>query len=782
MSKKFPARPSLRNLKIQAKSVLKACRRGDLDALRRIADANPKYADLESLNRGRGLRLADVQWALAREYGFDSWAKLVAALPPDIKYYRKRRFESDLSLQVGWIARNGANDPCGGGEHTVGASTAGRGHADVPDCRVWFVEPDSLSSHEEWDALVEQIGRAEVPGLFVKSPIDDAAATIISELDDLRYLSIQSGERLTDKGMRSLGRLTRLEYLNLGGYGGLPSVTDAGFECLEAMPELKSVRLNCLDATDESLRYLRDHQALRLVSVPPKTGDKALEYLKNKPELSHLFLRSGITDEGLAKLRDFPALAEYREHAEEYRIIEYSPPVRSALFFDFQNPNAISDRGLEVLARLQGLEELLLNGGGPESFSSRCLDSVARLSKLKRLQTGGPMIDDHAMDRIAELPQLESVYFLSGRPSDDGLEKLSRSQSIRELGINHFADITSSGMRNLGSMGRLETLNIGIRGLALEAFVGLKELRHLKEFNPFFVGDDAFECASHVESLERITIMYCDEVTDEAVRHLERLPNLKSLSIWSGSITDASCESICRIKNVEELLFYRRGITDAGIKMLATLPSLKSVDLQENLAVSSSALKAFRKGVRVNYQQPPDGYIRQDRLRSAVRSSGDIDMEPIPIKGEENVDFKVVNMNPRSEYRGDGIRLMGRGAGLFFPHEVKAPFRWSAEVMPLGGRWSLLFGNGKLEMPCHHDFGRLSFVDPISGERESKPYNYASSFERWVTHTVAVDVDRLRIAIGDDVIVDRSGDYEGLSVRFGIEFRGSLEVRGVRFE
>jgi ankyrin repeat protein len=67
MSRTLPSRPSLEHLRKQAKALLGAYRAGDADALRSFGARKPGAPPL---------RLADAQHALAREYGFPSWAQL----------------------------------------------------------------------------------------------------------------------------------------------------------------------------------------------------------------------------------------------------------------------------------------------------------------------------------------------------------------------------------------------------------------------------------------------------------------------------------------------------------------------------------------------------------------------------------------------------------------------------------------------------------------------------------------------------------------------------------
>lgn len=79
---RLPARPSLEQLRKQAKDLLRHYRAGDQAALSRIRARHPHP------KRNPEFTLADAQLVIAREYGFESWAKLkhhVEAVqrPPD---------------------------------------------------------------------------------------------------------------------------------------------------------------------------------------------------------------------------------------------------------------------------------------------------------------------------------------------------------------------------------------------------------------------------------------------------------------------------------------------------------------------------------------------------------------------------------------------------------------------------------------------------------------------------------------------------------------------------
>ena len=77
MSKSLPLRPSLNQLRRQAKDLLKQVRRKEKNALVRLQESLPEVRELNELSHSEhSLTLAQAQRAIAREYGFASWPKL----------------------------------------------------------------------------------------------------------------------------------------------------------------------------------------------------------------------------------------------------------------------------------------------------------------------------------------------------------------------------------------------------------------------------------------------------------------------------------------------------------------------------------------------------------------------------------------------------------------------------------------------------------------------------------------------------------------------------------
>jgi hypothetical protein len=90
----LPERPSLENLRKQAKDLARAYRAGDPDAVTRVAAVEP---DVTARPRRGRFALADAQLVVAREYGLKSWPRLVRHLALDPN--ARRLHELDVFFQ-----------------------------------------------------------------------------------------------------------------------------------------------------------------------------------------------------------------------------------------------------------------------------------------------------------------------------------------------------------------------------------------------------------------------------------------------------------------------------------------------------------------------------------------------------------------------------------------------------------------------------------------------------------------------------------------------------------
>ncbi|QOY88036.1 ankyrin repeat domain-containing protein [Paludibaculum fermentans] len=94
----LPARPSLAQYRKQAKELLKSYKAGESAAVERVKQFHPRAKELSS----EEFVLADAQWALARQHGFESWPKFVKCVEALLKASSPAsRFEQAVEAVVG---------------------------------------------------------------------------------------------------------------------------------------------------------------------------------------------------------------------------------------------------------------------------------------------------------------------------------------------------------------------------------------------------------------------------------------------------------------------------------------------------------------------------------------------------------------------------------------------------------------------------------------------------------------------------------------------------------
>lgn len=124
------------------------------------------------------------------------------------------------------------------------------------------------------------------------SPIGDAGAAMLAQLEDLRILNLPQC-RITDKGLRQLKSLQKLEQLRLGG----KQLSDPATEVIAQFPALKSLHLIRPELTDQSLRNLSKSPKLSSLYLDEcDLGEEAwLELSRHKPGL-HVHLNQPHSD------------------------------------------------------------------------------------------------------------------------------------------------------------------------------------------------------------------------------------------------------------------------------------------------------------------------------------------------------------------------------------------------------------------------------------------------------------------------------------------------------
>jgi hypothetical protein len=641
----LPERPSLEQLRKQAKELLRQLRTGDKSATARLDAHKPDASNPI---------LADAQLVLAREHGFESWPKLVHHIQqaPDIEQHRRIAqdllavynsadieaatrlndlFHSALNIRQihdfirdklfnlsdtqqrlnnftlsdaqdvvarlygfkDWAnlvksTNEPANDP-----HAGSFVLSSKPPFYRIDWTNNSIEPRQPMSKNDWVNVCAVIKELGLIGINSGSLIGDDDLEIISQLDQITSLNLDGSKRLTDTGLQYLARMPQLRTLILGG-----QITDRGLEALSHLRELRVFQMfwqaNITDAGIANLKFCDHLEEVDLLGC--NTGDGAIAALAGKPKLSRFKTGRNVTDDGLALLHQFPAFKTWQGREPEFGLMAFSAEPTNLLI-----DGPFTRHGLNSLHGLDGLAGL--------SFfwhTSRLrgddLKGLDGLSNLAYLGCQDALCDDDAMRHIAALPKLRMLMGQGAVATDAGFRSLSRSQTIAYFWGRGCPNFKGPGFVSLSEMPALKGLGVSCKFVNDASLASLPDFPSLKELVPMGVSDEGFRHIGRSQQLESLILMYCRDTTDIATSHIAGMQNLKKYHAGYTLITDASLEMLSRIKSLEQISFEGcKFITDAGIPFLTTLPHLREISIGGCPKITRSGMTRFSDGVRVNY-------------------------------------------------------------------------------------------------------------------------------------------------------------------------------------
>jgi hypothetical protein len=644
---RLPNRPSLVQLRKQAKELLQLLRNGDLSAINRLRKYKPNISDPI---------LADAQFVLAREHGFESWPKLVhhihAAQSPELEQHRRiaedlvavynsadsaaatrlndlfhttlnteqiRDFIRDKLFNVSDTQRRINNFTLADAQLVVAqlygfqdwnelTKSSNEPASDLhsapfvlsskpPYYRIdWSnnsIEPRQPMSRNDWHNVCAVIKETGITAVNSGNMIGDDDLEIISQLDQITSLNLDGSKRLTDNGLRYLARMPQLRELILGG-----QITDEGLEALGHLRELRVFQMfwqsNITDKGIANLRFCDQLEEVDLLGC--NAGDGAIAALAGKPNLRRFKTGRNVSDDGLGLLHQFPAFKTLSTEEPKFGLMSFSAEPTNLLI-----DGPFTRKGLNNLRGLDGLFGL--------SFfwhTSRLLGDDLQvldgLSNLVYLGCQDQLCDDDAMRHIAALPKLRMLMGQGTVATDEGFEFFSRSQTIEYFWGRECPNLKGRGFVALSRMPALKGLAVSCKFVDDAALASLPDFPSLQELMPMDVSDDGFRHIGRSRRLESLILMYCRDTTDVATSHITRIESLKKYHAGYTLITDASLEMLSRIESLEEISFEGcKFITDAGIPFLTTLPRLREISIGGCPKVTRSGVKGFSSGVRVKY-------------------------------------------------------------------------------------------------------------------------------------------------------------------------------------
>lgn len=620
--------------------------------------ANPSLAQLykRAKERVRALRaagspnatLAGAQFAIAREHGFETWAKLkqhIQTLRPEgiaaferlahdlatayksgdepavraINAHYGTAFPIDFHDPVkmqqrlpAWYASETRAPELAIAEarqmvaHSNGfedwanfaAGIARRGDApisyslDWDDDRLTARGPQTRRDWEQIFAAIEEYGISMVRA----SGITDECIRGLTRLECVTHLDVSGSKGLTDEGAQQLARMPQLIELEMG--GAHTALTERAFTSLSHLPQLRGFRASWTRGfNDAAAAHLAHCEQLATVhALGSAAGDGLIRALAAKPELRFLDTGCCVTDAGLPALREIPAFKQWlggEVHAGIMGTREV--PTRLTIDGDF------TDRGIASLTQLDGVAELAFFWNS-RAFTPAGLEPLRRMPHLEVFGIAGDQCGDEAMRQIAAIPRLKQLQAQGAVAGDAGWQALARSQTLEYIWGRECPNFGSRGFLALAGLPRLRGIGISCAQVEDGVLALIPRFPELRELVSIGVSDSGFRHIGRCENLESLYCMYCRDTGDAATRHLTRLRRLRTYYAGMTQITDGSLEVLSGLESLEKLEFWQcAGITNAGIAHLARLPQLRRIEVHSCPGVSPNVRELFQEPARVVY-------------------------------------------------------------------------------------------------------------------------------------------------------------------------------------
>ena len=259
---------------------------------------------------------------------------------------------------------------------------------------------------------------------------------------------------------------------------------------------------------------------------------------------------------------------------------------------------------LPVLANLVACVAivLLLSFGGPfKTGPERLRATLWLLPALAALplttllslgMAGYRLTPRQQAEHLASESSSQEATTITEKPVGNGFPSLQRPHIAALVGVLGFfvgyvptgslnqvyitIHSSSIGRNDAGEITRL-TPSAWATDDSLRVITGLPQLKQLTLGNAE-ITDAGLVHLKRLTNLEMLSL-HQSQITDAGLVHLKGITNLQTLKIWDSTITDAGMEHLKGLANLQTLKIWDSTITDAGMEHLKGLTNLESLYL-----------------------------------------------------------------------------------------------------------------------------------------------------------------------------------------------------------
>lgn len=302
------------------------------------------------------------------------------------------------------------------------------------------------------DEMASQIlGLEQLTSLAITNSIisDDSVAAIVQAFPNLTELDLSSNTNMSNKVLKLLVPLKKLERLtliqnrfneiNTRQLGKMPELRvldlrgnmeagDMTLEVISTLPKLTALKHRTNVASDSGMEYLANASELQNLLIQDfKISNRSGMYLAQLKKLRQLeiFRCQGFGSDGVLALKGLKLerltlrdLPDVNDSAME--LFTDLPELKRLYLHEL---SSVGDDGLSNLASLKSLE--LLDIWSISGMSDATVEVIAALPNLKELGIRSTSITDASIDSLLAMPKLQTLTLKdNAQVSSKGIEKL----------------------------------------------------------------------------------------------------------------------------------------------------------------------------------------------------------------------------------------------------------------------------------------------------------------------------------------------------------------------
>lgn len=323
---------------------------------------------------------------------------------------------------------------------------------------------------------------------------------------------------------------------------------------------------------------------------------------------------------------------------------------------------SVTDDGLKNISQLTDLTELDL---ADVSLSDSGISALAGLTKLRRLNLQASTVTDAGLDALRGMTGLEELSLYRTRVTNAGLAKLANLKELRTIDLR-YSRATASGVQELvASLPKCDVIfqassnEVAKRATSVESVEGKGETAIAAWLRS--IGGTVEMKDGHVTGVS----MKSTTITDREIEVFTKLPQLTELSLRNTEVSDIGVGHLASITSLRKLDVGYTLLSDSALALLKPLANLETLSLSNSQVEGPgvAGLIGLTKLRELNMASTPlknEGLVDIAKLTGLERLS--LQYTDISDKGMPSLasltNLKVLNL-AGDDIRDAGLKTLG---------------------------------------------------------------------------------------------------------------------------